>query len=220
MATSRSQTIDRVRDRALELGVYLPLGAYSAVRDEIVELDGKRVRKLYEGLIDRGQNRIDDAQKILKVRTRGLRRQAKDTAADVQSTTRKATKRATTAANNIAPKLPRVAAPKTASELPIQGYNSLTASEIVTRLKSLTQTELAKVYKFESAHEGRQTILEAIDSKLITLPITTYDALTVDEIATRLERLSEDELKTIRRYENDTKARAGVLDKIDSFLNA
>ncbi|MBW3594513.1 MAG: hypothetical protein KY391_02955 [Actinobacteria bacterium] len=219
MASSRSQTIDRVRERALELGVYLPLGAYSAVRDEIVDIDATRIRKLYEGLVDRGQSRVDDAQKVLKVRTRGIRRQAKDTADDVESTTRKASKRASVAANNIAPKLPRVAAPKNASELPIEGYNSMTASEIVTRLKGLTQTELAKVYKYEQANEGRATILDAIDSKLIVLPITTYDALTVDEIATRLERLSEDELKTIRRYEADTKARAGVLDKIDSLLS-
>jgi len=220
MGSSRSQTIDRVRERAVELGVYLPLGAYSAVRDEMVDIDAKRIRKVYEGLIDRGQNRVDDAQKVLKVRTRGIRRQAKDTAEDVQTTTRKATKRASVAANNIAPKLPRVAAPKTASELPIDGYASLTASEIVTRLKGLTQTDLAKVYKYEQANDARATILDAIDSKLIVLPITTYDALTVDEITTRLERLSEDELKTIRRYENDTKARAGVLDKVESLLNA
>ncbi len=220
MASSRSQTIDRVRERALELGVYLPLGAYSAVRDEIVDIDVKRIRKAYEGLIDRGQNRVDDAQKVLKVRTRGIRRQAQETTEDVQSTARKATKRASTAANNIAPKLPRVAAPKNASDLPIASYNSLTASEIVTQLKGLTQTELAKVYKFEQANEGRATILDAIDSKLIVLPITTYDALTVDEINSRLERLSQDELKTIRRYENDTKARAGVLDKIDSLLRS
>ena len=218
MATSKSQTIDRVRDRAVEFGLYLPLGAYSAVRDEIVDIDSQRIRKLYDGLIDRGQNRVEDAQKVLKTRTRGIRRQAKDTAEDARSTARKATKKASTAASNIAPKLPRVAAPRTASELPIQGYNSLTASEIVTRLKGLTQTELAKVYKFESAHESRQTILDAIDSKLIVLPITTYDALTVDEITTRLERLSQDELKTIKRYENDTKARSTVLEKIDALI--
>ena len=217
MAT-RTDTIERVRDRALEVGVYLPLGAYSAVRDEITELDTKRIRKVYEGLIDRGQNRMGDAQKILKTRTKSIRRQAKETAGDVRSTTRKATKRAGTAANSIAPRLPRVAVPKTASELPIQGYNSLTASEIVTRLKGLTQTELAKVYKFESAHESRQTILDAIDSKLIALPITTYDALTVDDIKTRLERLDQSDLKTIKRYESETKARASVLDKIDSLL--
>ncbi len=218
MATTRSQTIERVRDRALEVGVYLPLGAYSAVRDEIADLDTNRIRKAYEGLVDRGQTRVDDAQKILKTRTRGIRRQAKDTAGDVRSTTRKATKRASTAATNIAPKLPRVAAPKNASELPIQSYNSLTASEIVSRLKGLTQTDLAKIYKFEAANENRQTILDAIDSKLIALPITTYDAMTVDEIATRLERLSEDELKTIKRYESDTKSRTTILEKIDSLL--
>ena len=227
MATSRSQTIDRVKDRALELGVYLPLGAYSAVRDEIVDIDskrirnlvdGQRVRKFYDGLIDRGQNRVGDVEKVFKTRTKGIRRQAKETAGDVRKTARKTTKRATTAANNIAPKLPRVAVPKTASQLPIQGYNSLTASEIVSQLRGLTQTELAKVYKFEKANEDRATILEAIDSKLIALPITTYDSLTVDEINGRLERLSSDDLKTIRRYENDTKARVSILDKIDSLI--
>ena len=227
MATSRSQTIERVRDRALELGVYLPLGAYSAVRDEIVDIDskrirtlvdGQRVRKFYDGLVDRGQSRVGDVEKVLKTRTRGIRRQANETASDVRKTARKTTKRASTAASNIAPKLPRVAAPKKASELPIQGYNSLTASEIVTRLRGLTQTELAKVYKFEKANEDRATILEAIDSKLIALPITTYDSLTVDEINGRLERLSTDDLKTIRRYENDTKARVSILDKIDALL--
>src|SRR5687768_14940421 len=105
MATSRNETIEKVRERALELGIYLPLGAYSAVRDEIVDLDAKRIRKAYEGLIDRGQNRVDDAQKVLKTRTLGLRRQAKETAGGVESTARKATKRASTAANNIVPKL-------------------------------------------------------------------------------------------------------------------
>lgn len=222
MATTRTDTIERVRERALELGVYLPLGAYATVREEIADLDvrsldGTRIRKVYNGLIDRGQNRFQDAQKALKTRTRGLRRQAKSTSESVRKTATKTSKRATAAAAQVAPKLPRVAAPKTASELPITGYNSLTATEIVSRLKGLTQTELAKVYKFEKAHEDRSTILEGIESKLVVLPIPTYDALSVDEINSRLGSLSESDLKTIRRYESDTKARQGVLDKIDQL---
>jgi hypothetical protein len=120
----------------------------------------------------------------------------------------------------MAPKLPRVAAPKTASELPIQGYNSLTASEVIAETRGLTQTELAKVYKFEKANQDRSSILDALESRFTELPIPTYDALTVDEITSRLEGQSESELKTLRRYEEETKARQTVLDRIDSLLGA
>lgn len=219
---STTQTIERVRDRALEIGVYLPLGAYSVVRDEIADLDvkvdGARMRKVYDGLIDRGQSRIETIEKTFRTRTGGIRRQARETAKDVRKTTAKTTKRATAVASQVAPKLPRVAAPRSAGELPISGYNSLTASEIVSKLKGLTQTELAKVYKFEKAHDDRNTILDAIDSKLIVLPIPTYDALTVDDINGRLEKLSQDDLKTIKRYESETKNRVSVIERVDSLL--
>jgi hypothetical protein len=52
----------------------------------------------------------------------------------------------------------------------------------------------------------------------VDLPIATYDALTVDEITSRIDGLSQSELKTIRRYEKDTKARATVLEKIEAAL--
>jgi hypothetical protein len=76
------------------------------------------------------------------------------------------------------------------------------------------------VYKFEKAHENRSTILEAIESRFVDLPIPTYDDLTVEEIGDRLAALSQDQLKTLRRYENDTKARVTVIEKIDSELSA
>jgi hypothetical protein len=155
---------------------------------------------------------------VIKSRTRIAGLKARDIEKEARKTTRKVTKRAGAAASQVAPKLPRVAAPKTASELPISGYNSLTASEITPRLKGLTQTELAKVYKWEKAHEDRATVLESIDSKLVSLPIPTYDGLNVDEINGRLEGLSSDDLKTIRRYELDTKNRVSVIDKIDTLL--
>jgi hypothetical protein len=213
--------ISEVRSRAVEIGVYLPLGAYSKVRDQLTDLNRKRLRKTFEDLIDRGQDRLEPIEKVVRRRsgdvTKGARSAARNTQKTAQKTVKKATRRAGT--SKTAPKLPRVAVPKTASELPIQSYNSLTASEITSRLQGLTQTDLAAIYKYERANEGRSTILESIEPRIVNLPISNYDALTVEELNSRLEGLTKDELKQIRRYETDTKARSTVLEKIDSLLS-
>lgn len=231
MATTRTKErsitpdVEKIRTRAIELGVYLPLGAYSRARDEIADLDlskinATRLRKLYGDLIDRGQDRIKPLQARMRPSIRKATRQIDETRGRATKTARKTARRAEAAADALAPKLRRVAAPKKASELPIQGYASLTASEIVAETRGLTQTELARVYKYEKAHEDRSTILEAIESRFVELPIPTYDDLTVDEITDRIESLSQDQLKTLRRYENETKARVTVIEKIDSEIGA
>ncbi|MFP5352568.1 MAG: hypothetical protein ACLGIB_08405 [Actinomycetota bacterium] len=217
MAT-RLENLGNIREKAVELGLYLPLGAYSKVRDELSDLNAKRIRKTFDGLIERGQDRMEPVERIVRRRTRQAERKVDEVQSEVAKTARKTTKRATAAANTVAPKLPRVAAPKRASDLPIKSYASLTASEIVSELPGLTQTELAKVYKFEKAHENRSTVLDAIEGKFIELPIPTYDALTVDEISGRLDKLETSELKTIRRYEADTKNRTTIIEKIDSLI--
>jgi hypothetical protein len=202
----------------MELGVYLPLGAYATVRDQITDLNGRRVRKLYGELVDRGQDRVAPVERVVRRRSQQVEDQATDVAKEVRKTARKASSRATAAADTVAPKLPRVAAPKKASELPIKNYEDLTAAEIVSATKGLTQTELARVYKFERANENRSTVLEGVESRFVELPIPTYDALNVGEINERLEGLSPEELKVVRRYESDTKGRTTVLDKIDALL--
>ena len=209
---------ERIRERALELGVYLPLGAYTTLRDQVTNLDGKSFRKTLDRLVDRGQDRVEPLERALRRRGRTVERRASEAADEVRSSARKTSKKAGAAANAIAPKLPRVAAPKNASDLAIPSYNSLTAGEIVAGLKGLTQTELAKVYKYEAAHEDRSTILDAVSGKLVELPIPTYDALTVDEVSARLDGLSQSELKTLRRYESDTKQRQTIIDKLDSLV--
>jgi hypothetical protein len=214
------QTIDKVKERALELGVYLPLGAYARVRDEISGLDAPQVRKVYTDLIDRGQKRVATMEGIVRRRSRAGERKVQATGTHAKKATRSTSKKATAASSTIAPKLPRVAAPRRASELPITGYGSLTGGEIVTRLRGLTQTELAKVYKYEQAHENRNTILDAIERRFVELPIPTYDALTVEEINGKLEKLSAKELRTIRSYESEAKDRTSIIERIDSLLTS
>jgi hypothetical protein len=234
------EKVETVRDRAVEVGLYLPLGAYSKVKDQLADLDGRRIKRFYGNLVDRGQNRAEPIERVIRRRSKQFERKAEDVATDIQSsarstarkakgaaddatrtaakTTRKVAARVEAGADSVAPKLPRVAAPKKASELPIKKYNSLTANEILAEAKGLTQTELAKVYKFEQANDARSTVLEGFESKFVGLAIPTYDALTVDEINSRLDGLGQSELKTIRRYEKDTKARATVLEKLDSLI--
>ena len=210
--------IDDVRSKAVEFGLYLPLGAYSRVKDGITDLNRRRLTKLFGDLIDRGQDRLQPIERVVRRRGDDVQETAKKAAKGAEKAVRKTSKRATAATASVTPKLPRVAAPKTASALPISGYNSLTAADIISRLQGLSQSDLAKVYKYEKAHEDRSTILESIDSRLVELPITTYDALTVEEITGRLEALSKPDLRVIRRYEADTKGRSTVLEKVDTLL--
>jgi hypothetical protein len=57
---------------------------------------------------------------------------------------------------------PLLAGPST-DELPIEGYDSLAASQVVGRLGSLTDDELALIEAYETAHRSRRTILGKIN---------------------------------------------------------
>lgn len=50
-----------------------------------------------------------------------------------------------------------------ATELPIEDYESLAASQVVTRLRGLTASERQVVREFEAAHRSRRTILGKLD---------------------------------------------------------
>jgi len=237
-------SVDQIMTRAVDATVYLPLGIYDRARDQLTDLDARRVRKTFEGLlgdfIERGQDRVQPLERRLrregrkvesevseavteaKRTTKKTTRRAKKTTARAKKTTvrtaKKTTARATAAASNAQPKMPRVTAPRTASELPIAKYGSLTVEEIIQCLSGLTQTDLAKVYKYEKAHDNRSTLLGSVEGKLVDLPIPTYDALNADEILTRLESLNKSELKTIKSYESGTKMRSTVTERIDALL--
>ena len=223
-----SGRVEEARGKAVELGVYLPLGTYAAVKDGLGDIHAPRIGKLYSDLVKRGQTTAAPVERAVGRR----RRQARATANEVETTTaratqsasrsvKKTTRKATGRARSAAPETPRpprVATPSSASELPIARYDELTAEEIVSQTKGLTQTDLAKVYKYEKANENRATVISAIESRFTSLPIPTYDALTVDEISERLPNLKADELKKVRDYEKSTKNRATVIERIEALL--
>lgn len=218
-----SETVGNVGTKAVEFGVYLPVGAYAKVREGIADISRPRIRKTIIDLVDAGQDRVEPVERRIRRRANTVEATIKTTtrrtATDIAKNARKTVGRAGAAMDNVAPKLPRVATPKKAADLPIKRFSSLTAQEIVAESKGLTQTELAKVYKFERANENRATVLQSLEAHFTQLPIPTYDALTVAQINERLEGLAKDELKVIRRYENDTKTRTTVIEKIETLLS-
>lgn len=106
-----------------------------------------------------------------------------------------------------------------AIDLPLPGYDSLVAEEIVVRMEGLTQTDLATLAAYEKAHDNRSTILNAIEGRLVDLPLPTYDSLEVSGVVSRLDSLNTAELRTVRDYETATLNRLPIIEKVDELLS-
>lgn len=98
------------------------------------------------------------------------------------------------------------------SDLPIAGYDDLTAVEVNSRLSSLSQAELAKIDEYERAHADRSTVTSKIESLRGTEPWPGYDEQTVVEIRKALTSADEKTVAEVRAYEAGHKNRQGVLD--------
>jgi hypothetical protein len=176
--------------KALELGVYMPLGAALKTRDILFDRD--RLTEKYQGFVERGRE--------------GLGFAAGRTGSGIERIKVEGRKAATSTG-----RVP------SAADLPIQGYADFTASEILDALSPLTQDELLVILRYERANQNRSTIVEAIEPRLVELPISRYDRKTADEISKELGYLSKDDLRTVRDYENRTQARKTILDRIESL---
>jgi polyhydroxyalkanoate synthesis regulator phasin len=52
------------------------------------------------------------------------------------------------------------------SDIPITGYDDLTAAEVVAELDGMSDTDLRKVRQYERANANRKTVLGAVERKL------------------------------------------------------
>jgi hypothetical protein len=95
---------------------------------------------------------------------------------------------------------------------PLARYDSLTAAEVVGRLRALTQSELAKVERYERQGNGRQTILRRVAALREQEPWRGYDLATVKEVNEKLARAKADRVTAVRDYERRHRNRRGVLD--------
>ena len=80
---------------------------------------------------------------------------------------RKATKATATKAAGATKRARRPAAKAaSAADLPIQEYDGLSASQVVSRLSGLAREELRAIRSYEESSRGRRTVLLAIDRLL------------------------------------------------------
>jgi ferritin-like metal-binding protein YciE len=103
-------------------------------------------------------------------------------------------------------------------DLPIAGYDKLTAEEITGLLPQLSQDELAQVATYERRKANRTTILSRIDALRASEPWTGYDGQTVDEIRSALSKGDEAGARAARDYERAHKQRAGVIESAEREL--
>jgi ferritin-like metal-binding protein YciE len=104
------------------------------------------------------------------------------------------------------------------SDLPIAGYDSLNAEEIVKRLPELSQVDLTKVEVYERKSQGRSTVLDRAATLRGDEPWAGYDAMTAEEVVERL-RDSDDELVAkARDYERAHKHRTTVMRAVEREL--
>jgi ferritin-like metal-binding protein YciE len=96
-------------------------------------------------------------------------------------------------------------------DLAIAGYDSLTAEEIIDKLKTLSQIELAKTDAYERRHHSRTTILSRITTLRGDEPWPGYDELTAAEVQAIVSEGDEQRVNQVRAYERSHKNRTGVL---------
>jgi hypothetical protein len=116
-------------------------------------------------------------------------------------------------------KLPGVAAAEgaltgavaTEQDLPITDYGKLTADEIASKLKGLSQRDLRKIDAYERKHADRATITDRIAKLSGEEPWSGYDEESVESITRRLSDADDRAARDVLAYERDHKDRAGVV---------
>jgi hypothetical protein len=195
--------MNRLKTSALRIGVYLPVGAMARLQAELRRLDRARFERLVGDLIDRGARRLGSSEDAAP--------RATSSAVDNKG-------KAPSTVPNRAFDSARVTIPDDPRRLPIKSYASLGVEGIRDRLDGLTQTDLARLYGYERAHQDRSAVVDAIEARILDLPIPAYDSLKASEILRRLDGLDAEELELLQTYESATKRRSTVISKIESLL--
>jgi ferritin-like metal-binding protein YciE len=105
-----------------------------------------------------------------------------------------------------------------ADDLPIRDYDSLNADEIVQRLPSLSQVDLAKVEAYERRQQARATVLNRTSALRSDEPWPGYDEMTAEDVVGRLRDADDELARRVREYERAHKGRASVMSAADREL--
>lgn len=173
-------------ERALELLLYAPVGLARAAADDLPDLIERGRAEVTRQLVTArmmGEYAVAEGQKRFDERVRGIveaisRLQGGDTGAPdappiYTDTPGSSRERSSTPSRELFPEVapgsevvtgqpdPNGSA-RPVEDLAIPGYGSLSASQVVTRLDSLTPDQLESVREYELSTRGRRTILSRI----------------------------------------------------------
>jgi polyhydroxyalkanoate synthesis regulator phasin len=155
MAVISRDRIEEVLGEAVERGRVTAEDA-QGIASNLVQRGRKQtsdVLKDLEQLMGRGRDEIGGARKGATEAARQARRRV--------SGARGKAARAASPALEQADRLRRAA-----GGFPISAYESLTASQVQSRLAGLTPAQLRKVRDYERRHGNRKTVLKAIETRL------------------------------------------------------
>ncbi|MEA2138483.1 MAG: hypothetical protein QOG56_1633 [Solirubrobacteraceae bacterium] len=105
-------------------------------------------------------------------------------------------------------------------DLPIAGYDDLTAEEINAKLPSLSQIDAAKIDAYERRTQNRTTVTSKVESLRGDEPWPGYDEQNVSEITAALRAADADTVEKVRSYEPAHKNRASVMKATERKLAA
>jgi uncharacterized protein (UPF0335 family) len=103
-------------------------------------------------------------------------------------------------------------------DLPIKDYDKLTADDVTSQLKGLSQRELRTVEAYERKNQNRTTIIDKIDKLTGDEPWSGYDEQGVEAITTALGKADVETAKKVKGYEAAHKGRVGVIEAADKRI--
>ena len=187
------------------------VNAFREALEASVTISRERLQEVLDDAVQRGRMTRGDAEELLsRLVTRG-REQAEDVIGELDRLLKQLRGEVTATVTK-----PRQTAERAAAR---------------TRREFEDAADKAREGVGTRFERGRRRTVSAVDQPLasadrmrrrtrIGFPISAYDQLTIRQIDSRLAELTRDQLRKVRDYEEDHKARKGVLRSIDRKLEA
>jgi polyhydroxyalkanoate synthesis regulator phasin len=200
-ATAEQETAERAEQS---------VQAFREALEKSVTISRERLQEVVDDAVKRGRMTRGDAEELVgRLVTRG-REQAEDIVAQLEGVL----EQARTAGAAVTE--PRRTAGRAAgrAKREIEDAAGRARSEVGTRAESARKRAVKAVDQpLAGADRARRR------AKLPGFPITAYDQLSIRQVDSRLHELTLEELRRVRSYEQDNKARKGVLRAIDRKLD-
>jgi hypothetical protein len=163
---SRSSVLNRAGAVGRNVGAVRELVRRSMLAPiNAVLLTRKGIEEVLEDAVKRGRMTRDDAQQMMQTLLQYGAKQTDDFLADLERLLARGPGLQERPAGS-SRRSRRRRSRRPASNLPIQGYDDLSAAQVQDRLDGLTTAELRKLRDYERRHANRKTVLDRIERKL------------------------------------------------------